>query len=53
MSKKIRNPVAHALILRKGGVHVKAKSSQRAKIKKNIDKAVDEWTNSKQEGVEI
>jgi len=53
MSKKIRNPIAHALILRKGGVHVKAKSSQRAKIKKNIEKAVNEWTNSKREGVEI
>lgn len=46
-TKKFRNPVARAPILRKGGAHVKAKSSQRAKAKKEINRAVAEWKNGK------
>ncbi len=46
MSIKIRNPIAHAPILRKGSVHVKTKSSQRAQIKKKIKQASDEWISS-------
>ncbi len=44
---KLRNPIARAPILRKGGAHVKAKSSQRAKVKKDTRKAVDEWKTSR------
>ncbi len=44
MTTKVKNHIARAPILRKGGAHVKAKSSQRAKIKKIIKKSVDEWT---------
>ena len=40
---KLRNSVARAAILRKGSVHVQAKSSQRAQIKKGIRKMVEEW----------
>jgi hypothetical protein len=43
MPVKLRNPIVRAPILRKGGAHVKAKSSQRAKVKKEIHKAVNEW----------
>jgi hypothetical protein len=40
---RIRNPVARAPILRKGGVHVKSKSSQRAKTRKELKDAVVQW----------
>ncbi len=42
MSKRI-NPLVRAPILRKGGVHIKSKSSQRAKAKKDVKKALDQW----------
>jgi hypothetical protein len=38
---KIINPVARALIMRKGGAHVKTQSSQRAQVKKEIKKVLD------------
>jgi len=38
---KIRNSVARAPILRKGGAHIRAKSSQRAQVKKDIRRVVD------------
>lgn len=40
---RIRNPVARALILRKGGVHVTPKSSQRAKAKKELKYEITQW----------
>ena len=40
---RIRNPVARAPILRKGGVHVKSKSSQRAQARKELQSAVVRW----------
>lgn len=43
---KIKNPIARAPILRKGGAHVKSKSSQRAKAKKDTQKALDDWKTS-------
>jgi len=43
---KIRNSVARAPILRKGGAHVRAKSSQRAQVKKDIIKVVASLQNS-------
>jgi len=49
MKIKVRNPIVRAPILRKGGAHVKAKSSQRAKAKKEIHKAVNEWTTDKRQ----
>jgi hypothetical protein len=42
MSKRT-NPLVRAPILRKGGVHIKSKSSQRAKAKKDVKKALDQW----------
>ncbi len=42
---KLRNAVARAPILRKGGAHVRAKSSQRAQVKKGIRKVLEEWKN--------
>lgn len=42
MSKlKIKNPIARALIMRKGGAHVKTPSSQRAQVKRDIKKVLD------------
>ncbi len=43
----IRNSIARMPVLRKGGVHVQSKSSQRAKVKKDITKTLTEWQNSK------
>ncbi|MDM8566593.1 hypothetical protein QUF74_13190 [Candidatus Halobeggiatoa sp. HSG11] len=43
----IRNSIARMPILRKGGVHIQSKSSQRAKVKKNIKKALTELQNGK------
>jgi hypothetical protein len=41
---KIRNPIASAPILKKGGAHVKKKSSQRAQVKKELRKMLaDCW----------
>jgi hypothetical protein len=43
MSKlKMRNPIARALILRKGGAHIKTQSSQRAQAKREIKKVLDD-----------
>jgi hypothetical protein len=42
---KIRNPIARAPILKKGGAHVKNKSSQRAQMKKELKKALDDCWN--------
>ncbi len=39
---KIKNPVARALIMRKGGAHVKTQSSQRAQVKKEIKKVLND-----------
>ncbi|MCK5877125.1 MAG: hypothetical protein KAG43_05780 [Candidatus Marithrix sp.] len=44
---KIRNSIARMPILRKGGVHVQSKSSQRAKVKKDIKKTLIEIQNGK------
>ena len=44
---KVRNIIAHAAILRKGGAHVKTKSSQRTLVKKEVKKAVDDWISDK------
>ena len=44
MSKvKLSNPVARALILRKGGPHVKSKAYQKMNTQKAIKKALEEW----------
>lgn len=40
---KVRNPIARSPFLRKGGAHVKSKSSQRFQIKRDVKKAMDEW----------
>jgi hypothetical protein len=40
---RVRNPIASTPLLRKGCVHVKTKSSQRAQVKRDVRKAVDEW----------
>lgn len=39
---KIRNPIARAPILKKGGAHVKNKSSQRAQVRKELRKMLDD-----------
>ncbi len=44
---KLRNPIARAPILRKGGAHVKSKSSQRTQVKRDIRRKVDEWESGK------
>ena len=44
MSKKRRNPVAHAPILRKGGVHQKSRSGERQQDKRTLRKSVSEYT---------
>jgi hypothetical protein len=44
---QIRNHVARAPILRKGGAHIKSKTNQRFRTKKDIIKAVNEWKNKK------
>jgi hypothetical protein len=38
-----RNPVAHAAILRKGGVHEKCRSSKRQSEKRKLDTLVSEY----------
>ncbi len=43
---KVRNPIARAPILHKGGVHIKSKSNQRAKAKKDTQRALDDWKSS-------
>lgn len=40
---KLRNPVATSPILRKGGAHVKSKTSQRTRLKQDVKNAVTEW----------
>ena len=40
---KLRNSIARSPLLRKGGAHVKSKSSQRFANKKEVRKAMDEW----------
>ena len=42
---KLRNAVARAPILRKGGAHIRAKSSQRAQVKRSIKKELENWKN--------
>ncbi len=49
MRIKLRNPIIRAPIMRKGGAHIKAKSGKRAKAKKEINKAVNEWTTDKRQ----
>ncbi len=44
---KIRNSIARMPVLRKGGIHIQLKSSQRAKVKKDIKKVLTEWQNGK------
>ena len=39
-----RNPIARALILRKGGVHSKSRSAERTQAKKILKKEVENWT---------
>ncbi|MCK5719294.1 MAG: hypothetical protein KAH84_05005 [Thiomargarita sp.] len=46
MLKKFRNPITASPLLKKGGVHVKAKSSQRHQVKRNIKKEVLEWSKN-------
>jgi len=41
----IRNSIARMPILRKGKVHIQPKSSKRAKVRKDIKKALTEWQN--------
>ena len=43
----IRNHVARATILRKGGVHVKSKASYRKKVKKIIKQEISDWQSRK------
>lgn len=43
---KVRNWAAHSPLLKKGGVHVKPKSGQRASAKKAVQKAVKEWVDN-------
>jgi hypothetical protein len=43
MSTKVNNPIARAPILKKGGAHVKSKSSQRTQVKNDLKRAVNEW----------
>jgi len=40
---RVRNPIARDPLLRKGGAHVKSKSRQRAQVKRDVKKDVDEW----------
>ncbi len=47
---KLRNPVAASPVLRKGGAHLKSKSSQRALRKKDTKQAVTEWKQEKGRG---
>ncbi len=42
---KIKNPIARAPILKKGGAHVKKKSSQRAQVRKELRKILDDCWN--------
>jgi len=44
---KLRNPVAAAPILRKGGVHLKSKTSRRRKLKKDMWEEVTDWKQGK------
>ncbi len=44
---KVKNPIARAPLLRKGGAHVKAKSSQRAQVKRDIKRALEDWKTGK------
>ena len=43
MSKKRRNPVAHAPILRKGGVHQKSRSAERQKQKRKLRQSISAY----------
>lgn len=38
-----RNPLGHLPILAKGGVHERSKSGQRARLKRSLDAAIDQW----------
>ena len=40
---KRRNPVAHSVLLRKGGVHQKSKTSERTRAKAGIRRALNDW----------
>jgi len=40
---KIRNTIARAPILKKGGAHLKQKSSQRAQVRKELRKVLDDY----------
>lgn len=44
---KLRNFVARTPLLRKGGVHVKSKSGQRAQVKKAVKQEMRDWKNGK------
>ena len=43
MSKKRRNPVAHAPILRKGGVHQKSRSAERQQGKRKLRQSLSNY----------
>ena len=44
-TRKIRNPLARAPILHKGGVHIKTKANQRNQARQAIKQAIKEWKN--------
>ena len=44
---KLRNPVAASPVLRKGGVHRKSKSGERAQQKEETKRALVDWKREK------
>lgn len=40
---RLRNPIARSPLLRKGGTHIKSKSSQRTQAKKEIKKMLTDF----------
>lgn len=40
---RVRNPVARALVLHRGGTHQKSKSGQRAKVKNDLKNEALQW----------
>lgn len=43
LSRRRGNPVAAAPILRKGGIHQKSKTGERAQIRKQLKREASEW----------
>lgn len=43
ISRRPRNPVARSPLLRKGGMHQKAKSGQRAEAKLHMQQEAENW----------